>query len=149
MEDVLDEVVSSEDLKRFERVYHEQLHAANVTQEAQFEYAWCLVRSKYSADIRKGIVLLEDLYINHDNGKRDCLYYLAIGNARIKEYSKALSYVRAFLQIEPGNEQVQQLERLIKKKMEKEGLYGIAVMGTLVVAVGIVVGLGLAIVKKT
>lgn len=66
-------------------MYHEQLqYKSNVTQKAQFEYAWCLVRSKYSADIRKGIVLLEDLYSNHDTEKRDCLYYLAIGNARIK-----------------------------------------------------------------
>lgn len=36
-----------------------------------------------------------------------------------QEYTKALSYVRAFLQIEPANVQVQQLEALIKKKMEK------------------------------
>ena len=33
-----------------------------VSSEAQFEYAWCLVRSKYPADIRKGIILLEDLF---------------------------------------------------------------------------------------
>lgn len=36
-----------------------------------------------------------------------------------QEYSKALSYVRAFLQIEPANLQVQHLETLIRKKMEK------------------------------
>ncbi|XP_014616093.1 PREDICTED: mitochondrial fission 1 protein [Polistes canadensis] len=149
MEDVLDEVVSSEDLKKFERVYHEQLHASGVTQKAQFEYAWCLVRSKYPADIRKGIVLLEDLYSNHgESGKRDCLYYLAIGNARIREYTKALSYVRAFLQVEPANEQVQQLERLIKKRMEKEGLYGIAVAGGVIIGVASVLGLGIAMAKK-
>lgn len=70
--------------QKFENVYHEQLRASHVTQKAQFEYAWCLVRSKYSADIRKGILLLEDLYNNYDTEKRDCLYYLAIGNARIK-----------------------------------------------------------------
>lgn len=40
----------------------------------------------------------------------------------LQEYSKALNYVRTFLQIEPGNQQVQKLETLIKKKMEK-GLY--------------------------
>ena len=33
-----------------------------VSSEAQFEYAWCLVRSKYPADIRKGVILLEDLF---------------------------------------------------------------------------------------
>jgi hypothetical protein len=33
------------------------------------------------------------------------LYYLAIGNARIKEYQTALKYVRGLLQVEPGNRQ--------------------------------------------
>ena len=84
-----------------------------VSSEAQFEYAWCLVRSKYPADIRKGIILLEDLFQvafprcdnilmllsnvgardephqiffqNRDNSnKRDYLYYLAIGNTKLK-----------------------------------------------------------------
>lgn len=79
MEDVLDETVSSEDLQvskfaqrsvfirvshfvifkyfiveqKFEKVFHEQLHQGKVTHKAQFEYAWCLVRSKYPTDIRK------------------------------------------------------------------------------------------------
>lgn len=149
MEDVLEEVVSSEDLKKFERVYHEQLRLSFVTQKAQFEYAWCLVRSKYPADIRKGIILLEDLYCNHDDSnKRDCLYYLAIGNARIKEYSKALTYVRSFLQVEPQNRQVQHLETLIKKKMEKEGLYGMAIAGGVIIGVASILGLSFAMVKK-
>jgi hypothetical protein len=43
------------------------------------------VRSKYPADIRKGIILLEELYQNGNaEGRRDYLYYLAIANARIK-----------------------------------------------------------------
>ncbi|XP_011306233.1 mitochondrial fission 1 protein [Fopius arisanus] len=150
MEDVLDEVVSSEDLKKFERIYNEQLRTSSVTQKVQFEYAWCLVRSKYPADIRKGNVLLEDLFNNHgDSEKRDCLYYLAIGNARIKEYTKALHYVRAFLQVEPGNQQVQHLETLIKKKMEKEGLVGMAVAGGVIVGLAGILGLGIAMAKSS
>jgi hypothetical protein len=71
--------------QKYERFYHEQLLKGEVTQKAQFEYSWCLVRSKYPADIRKGITLLEDLFSNGtEDGKRDYLYYLAIGNARIK-----------------------------------------------------------------
>ncbi|KAL0121504.1 hypothetical protein PUN28_006783 [Cardiocondyla obscurior] len=147
MEDVLNEVVSSEDLKKFETIYNDQLKTT-VTAKAKFEYAWCLVRSQYSADIRKGILLLEDLYSNHDSEKRDCLYFLAIGNARVKEYSKALSYVRAFLQIEPGNVQVQNLEAVIKKKMEKEGLVGMAVAGGVVIGLASILGLGIAMAKK-
>lgn len=33
-------------------------------------------------------------------------------------YTKALQYTRAFLSIEPGNQQVANLETLVKKKME-------------------------------
>ncbi|XP_054283236.1 mitochondrial fission 1 protein [Macrosteles quadrilineatus] len=150
MEEVLDEVVSNEDLKKFEREYHEQLYKGKVTTEAQFNYAWCLVRSKYPADVRKGILLLEDLSKDAQAGdaKRDYLYYLAIGNARIKEYSKALNYVRMFLNLEPGNAQVQNLETIIKKRMEKEGLIGMALAGTAVVAMGGLVALGLALTKS-
>ena len=62
MEHLLEESVSSADLKRFETRYHEEMAAGKISPSAQFEYAWCLVRSKYPADIRKGILLLEDLY---------------------------------------------------------------------------------------
>ncbi|XP_045762901.1 mitochondrial fission 1 protein [Maniola jurtina] len=145
MEDVLDEVVSSEDLQKFEKIFHEQLHQGNVTHKAQFEYAWCLVRSRYPTDIRKGILLLKELFNSHAEGKRDYLFYLAIGNARIKEYNKALHYVKAFLEIEPANQQVLALERQINKRMEKEGLLGMAVAGGAVLAIGGLVGLGIAL----
>ncbi|GFG34754.1 hypothetical protein Cfor_04633 [Coptotermes formosanus] len=162
------------EFQKYEQVYNEQLKKGTVTQKAQFEYAWCLVRSKFSADIRKGIIFLEELYQNgNEEGRRDDLYYLAIGNARIKvgvlmfesvnsvlrflnfvcsvailEYSTALHYVRTFLQIEPGNQQVQKLETLIRKKMEKEGLIGMAMAGGVVLAIGGLVGLGLALARK-
>ena len=38
------------------------IHCHQVSATSQFEYAWCLVRSRYPADIRKGIILLEDLF---------------------------------------------------------------------------------------
>merc|ERR1711963_1091395 len=108
METILEETVATEDLKKFEQKYHVELNEGKVSSEAQFEYAWCLVRSKYPADIRKGIILLEDLFQNRDNSnKRDYLYYLAIGNTKLKEYATALKYVRALLQVEPGNRQAQ------------------------------------------
>merc|ERR1712008_45240 len=120
MEHLLEENVAAEDLKKFEARYQAELSAGLVSASAQFDYAWCLVRSKYPSDIRKGILLLEDLYTNRDeSGKRDYLYYLAIGNARIKEYQTALKFVRGLLQVEPGNRQAQELEQIIKKKMER------------------------------
>ncbi|XP_065203023.1 mitochondrial fission 1 protein-like [Planococcus citri] len=150
-DDILNETVSSEDLKKFERAYHTELTEARVTRETQFNYAWCLVRSRYSADIRKGIMLLEELFKTEESGddsaKRDYLYYLAMGNARIKEYSTALQYTRSFLQVEPGNQQVATLEALIKKKMEIEGLKGMALAGGVAIAIGGILGLGFALAK--
>ena len=151
MENLLEESISSTDLKRFETRYQEELAAGRVSPSAQFEYAWCLVRSKYPADIRKGILLLEDLYQNPDEiGKRDYLYYLAIGNARIKEYQLALKYIRGLLQVEPTNRQAQDLESIIKSKMEKEGLIGMAVVGgALIFGLGglVMLGMGTAVAK--
>ncbi|CAG9768253.1 unnamed protein product [Ceutorhynchus assimilis] len=147
MADILSETVLPEDLKKFEKIYHQQLYKNDVTPKAQFEYAWCLVRSKYPADIQKGIVLLEELYKTHEEGQRDYLYYLAIGNARLKAYTTALKYVRSFLILEPGNQQVLSLEQNIKKKLEKEGIVGILTAGGVVLAVGAIVGVGMAIAK--
>ncbi|XKL67776.1 hypothetical protein PGB90_003267 [Kerria lacca] len=150
-EDILNEIVSSEDLKKFEKKYHIELAAGNLQRQTRFNYAWCLVRSRYSADIRKGIILLQELCrtedLSNESSKRDYLYYLALGNARIKEYTTALQYTRAFLQVEPGNQQVATLETLIKKKMETDGIKGIALAGGVALAVGGIVTLGFALAK--
>jgi fission 1 protein len=64
MEYVLEETVPAGELKKFESRYMEELNGSSgkASSGAQFEYAWCLVRSRYPADIRKGIALLEDLF---------------------------------------------------------------------------------------
>ena len=71
--------------QKFERRYHDALAQGSVTHVVQFEYAWCLIRSKYQTDVKRGIFLLEDLSKNGtESAKRDCIYYLAIGNAKVK-----------------------------------------------------------------
>lgn len=45
--------------QRFEKKYKSELSKGAVSKDTKFEYAWCLVRSKYTNDIKKGIVLLE------------------------------------------------------------------------------------------
>ncbi len=151
MEYLLDEVVPADELKKFESSYNEEIRSkGQPSSSAQFEYAWCLVRSKYPADIRKGIFLLEDLVKAKDEtGKRDYLYYLAVGNARIKEYQTALKYIRGLLQVQPGNRQAQDLEAVIKKRMEKDGLIGMAVVGGATLAFGALVGVGIALAKRS
>ena len=63
MDYLLEETVPAAELKKFESRYMAELDTdGKVAAGTQFEYAWCLVRSKYPADIRKGIALLEDLF---------------------------------------------------------------------------------------
>lgn len=45
--------------QKFEKKFQSEQAAGTVSKSTQFEYAWCLVRSKYNEDIRKGICLLE------------------------------------------------------------------------------------------
>lgn len=77
-----------------------------VTAKTQFEYAWCLIRSKYGADINNGIKIFEGLSKDNPEDKRDYIYYLAIAYCRIKDYPTSQKYVKAFLEIEPNNQQV-------------------------------------------
>lgn len=45
--------------QKFEKKYNSELAKGAVSKDTKFEYAWCLIRSKYTEDIKKGIVLLE------------------------------------------------------------------------------------------
>lgn len=80
MEAVLNELLSVEDLLKFERKFQSEKAAGSVSKSTQFEHAWCLVRSQYNDDIRKGLALLEELLPKGSRGEqRDSVLYLAVG----------------------------------------------------------------------
>ncbi|XP_069026024.1 mitochondrial fission 1 protein [Embiotoca jacksoni] len=149
MEAVLSDVVAPEDLLKFEKKYNNELVKGAVSKETKFEYAWCLIRSKYSEDIKKGIALLEELVQKSSkDDSRDFLFYLAVANYRLKEYEKALKYIRTLLKNEPGNKQALELEKLIVKALKKDGLVGMAIVGGISLGVAGLAGLiGLAVSK--
>ncbi|NP_001280069.1 mitochondrial fission 1 protein-like [Callorhinchus milii] len=148
MEAVVNEIVSPEDLLKFERKYNAEVKQGKVSKASEFEYAWCLIRSRYPDDIKRGIVILEELFPKgSQEEQRDYIFYLAVGNYRLKEYEEALKCIRTMLKNEPKNQQALEMEKLIEKKMHRDGLVGMAIVGT-VAAAGIagVAGLiGLAI----
>ncbi|KAM4676234.1 mitochondrial fission 1 protein [Discoglossus pictus] len=149
MEAVLNDLVAVEDLMRFEKKYLAELSSGALSKSTQFEYAWCLIRSKYSADIQKGVTLLEDLLPKGGKDEqRDYLFYLGVAHYRLKEYEKALKYVRTLLKQEPKNTQALELEKVIEKTMQKDGLVGMAIVGGMALGVAGLAGLiGLAISK--
>ncbi|XP_034612956.1 mitochondrial fission 1 protein isoform X1 [Trachemys scripta elegans] len=137
-------------LVRFEKKYKAELSGGTVSKGTQFEYAWCLVRSKYTDDIKKGIVLLEELVPKGcKEEQRDYVFYLAVANYRLKEYEQALKYIRGLLKTEPKNTQALELKKLIDKAMQKDGLVGMAIVGGMALGVAGLAGLiGLAISKS-
>ena len=149
MEALLTECAATEDLKSFERVYYEELNSGGIVKpETRFNYAWCLIRSKYRADIHRGIMLLEDLSATgNPEARRDYLFYLAVANTKIQDYQRALECIKKFLSVEPANRQAQELEKIIKDRMTKEGLKGLAIAGGAALVVGGLVGLGMALAK--
>ncbi|XP_036404524.1 mitochondrial fission 1 protein [Megalops cyprinoides] len=150
MEAVVSEVVAPEDLLKFEKKYNAEMVKGSVSKETKFEYAWCLIRSKYSDDIKKGVVLLEDLaQKGTKDDQRDYLFYLSVANYRLKDYEKGLKYIRTLLRNEPGNSQALELEKLIDKALKKDGLVGMAIVGGIGLGVAGLAGLiGLAVAKS-
>ena len=149
MEALLDETAPAEELKKFEKAYYEEMNRGGASNQTRFNYAWCLIRSKYRADIHRGIMLLEDLCSTGDTeARRDYLFYLSIANTKIHEYHRAHDCIKKFLSVEPNNRQAQDLEKLIKDRLTKEGLKGLAIAGGAAIALGGLVGLGMALAKK-
>lgn len=110
--------------QKFEKEYNQEKNV-----NTQFSYALCLIRSNYSGDMRRGIGLLQDLCEHHADGKRDYIYYLAFGYARLQEYTLSLKYIEKFLLIEPENEQAKNLQELVKSKRMSDATKGAAVVG--------------------
>ena len=149
MEALLGETTPPDELKIFEKAYYDEMNKGGAANQTRFNYAWCLIRSKYRADIHRGIMLLEDLCSTGDSdARRDYLFYLAIANTKIHEYQRAHDCIKKFLSVEPNNRQAQDLEKLIKDRLTKEGLKGLAIAGGAAIALGGLVGLGMALAKK-
>ncbi|XP_077400851.1 mitochondrial fission 1 protein [Vanacampus margaritifer] len=150
MEAVLSDVVAPEDLLKFEKKYNNELAKGAVSNDTKFEYAWCLIRSKYTDDIKKGIALLEELVQKASkDDTRHFYFYLAVANYRLKEYEEALKYIRILLKNEPGNKQALELQGLIDKALKKDGLVGMAIVGGIGLGVAGLAGLiGLAVAKR-
>jgi len=149
MEVILDEVVPLEEFEKFETEYNQEETGGQVSHQTQFNYAFCLIRSKHREDIQRGIILLEDLcYRGDPNAKRDYLYYIAFANTRLQDYERAHDCIKRFLEVEPTNSQAIELEALIRDRLTKEGVAGLAIMGGVAVVASLLAGIGFSLVKN-
>ncbi|KAJ0117943.1 hypothetical protein N8I77_000422 [Diaporthe amygdali] len=108
--------------------------------QTKFNYAWGLVKSNRRDDQQLGVMLLSEIFRTSPERRRECLFYLALGNYKLGNYADARRYNDLLLQKEPANMQANDLSTLIDDKVAKEGLMGVAIVSGLAVAAGVVGG---------
>ncbi|XP_037031336.1 mitochondrial fission 1 protein-like [Bradysia coprophila] len=143
----LTEAIPEATLMKYERVYIKATKEEKITNQATFDYAVCLIKSRYASDINRGLLLMEDLTLSHPQGNREYLYFLAIGYARLKDYTLAIDLLKASLKVEPESSEVTAFKEFLEYKMKKDAKKGLVVTTGAALVVGGVVGLGLALLK--
>lgn len=81
--------------------------------------------------------LLSEIFRNSPERRRECLYYLALGNYKLGNYAEARRYNELLLDLEPANLQAGSLKTLIDDRVQKEGMVGVAIVGGIAVAAGV------------
>ncbi|KAK3681158.1 Mitochondrial fission 1 protein [Vermiconidia calcicola] len=112
-----------------------------VSLQTKFNYAWGLIKSSTRPEQQEGVRLLSDIFRASPDRRRECLYYLALGNYKLGNYAEARRYNDSLLELETGNMQAQSLRGLIDDKVAKEGLMGVAIVGGLAAAAAVGVGM--------
>ncbi|KAF4872446.1 Mitochondrial fission 1 protein [Colletotrichum siamense] len=97
-----------------------------------------LVKSDNRNDQQLGVRLLSEIFRVSPERRRECLYYLALGNFKLGNYGEARRYNDLLLEKEPANLQASNLRQLVDDKVAKEGLMGVAIISGVAVAAGVV-----------
>ena len=100
-----------------------------------------LVKSTSRNDQQTGVQLLSEIFRVSPERRRECLYYLGLGNYKLGNYAEARRYNDLLLEREPMNMQAADLRRLIDDKVAKEGLMGVAIISGVAVAAGVIGGI--------
>ena len=100
-----------------------------------------LIKSSGRGEQQEGVRLLSEIFRNAPERRRECLYYLALGNYKLGNYAEAKRYNELLLDHEPANMQATSLRGLIEDKVAKEGLMGVAIISGVAITAGIVGGL--------
>ncbi|XMA16671.1 hypothetical protein WAI453_009462 [Rhynchosporium graminicola] len=109
--------------------------------QTKFNFAWGLIKSSARPEQQEGVRLLSDIFRTSPERRRECLYYLALGNYKLGNYAEARRYNNLLIEKEPSNMQAISLRGLIDDKVAKEGLMGVAILSGVAIAAGVVGGM--------
>jgi fission 1 protein len=85
---------------------------------------------------RSNVVCKSDIYESDASRRRECLYYLALGHYKLKNYTESKKFTARLLSKEPGNMQALSLNDMIDEDVRKEGLIGMAIAGGAIAVIG-------------
>lgn len=100
-----------------------------------------LIKSSGRPEQQEGVRLLSEIFRTAPERRRECLYYLALGNYKLGNYGEARRYNELLVDHEPENLQAASLRSLIDDKVAKEGMVGVAILSGVAVAAGVVGGM--------
>ncbi|KAH8116282.1 mitochondrial fission 1 protein [Phellopilus nigrolimitatus] len=124
-----EQALSYDELEVLKLQYEKEVDAGHVTVQSKFNFAWGLVKSPRREHQVQGVKLLQDIYREEPARRRECLYYLALGQYKMGNYEEAKRFNGLLLEKEPSNLQAQSLSGLIDTKMTREGYIGLALAG--------------------
>lgn len=87
--------------------------------QTKFNYAWGLIKSTRREEQQLGVRLLTEIFREHGERRRECLYYLALGHYRLGNYAEARRYNEVLLGNEPTNSQALSLRGLVDDKVAR------------------------------
>ena len=85
--------------------------------------------------------MFTDIFRYAPERRRECLFYLALGNFKLGNYAEARKFNDRLLDHEPSNLQAGSLKGLIDDKVAKDGLMGVAIVSGVAIAAGVVGGM--------
>lgn len=100
-----------------------------------------MIKSNQRHEQQEGVRLLSDIFRTSPERRRECLYYLALGNYKLGNYAEARRYNDLLLEKEPANLQSASLKALIEDKVAREGLLGVAILSGVAIAAGVLGGM--------
>jgi hypothetical protein len=108
--------------------------------QTKFNYAWGLIKSDKRSEQLDGVKLMTEMYKDSPERRRECIYYLALGQFKLGNYTDARKYNNVLLEHEPTNMQAMSLKSLIDDRVAKDGYIGIAIVGSAIALGGILIG---------
>lgn len=72
---------------------------------------------------------------------------LFVAQTKLSNYEQALKYTHSILNVQPGNDQVLDLQKEVESRMKRDGLIGLGIAGSAaIVGIAGVIGLGATII---